>query len=687
MPVGGAFGISDDHHDRLVMSPRDACRGLALSARAGLAPGRLTLAAKATPAAKARHGIMNTHTAVRPLKAAGEAALTMGALGVVFGDIGTSPLYTLNETLAYLPPVVRADGILGGLSLMFWALTFAVCFKYVGFITRADNRGEGGIFALLALGHTDAEARSRRMGGFTLLILFGAALLYGDGVITPAISVLGAAEGLTTLHKNFAPFVPTITAAILALLFTVQHRGSRALGAAFGPVMAAWFSVIAAFGLWHLVQAPGVLRALNPLLGCRLLAEHPAHATALLGSVTLAITGTEALYADMGHFGRRAITRAWYWAAFPGLALSYFGQGAYALAHPDDRMNPFFAQAPDGPLRWLLIGLSTAAAIIASQALISGTYSLTRQAIQLGYFPRLQVRHTNPEQAGQIYLPLVNVTLAVLSIGVVLSFGSVARLATAYGIAVTGTMVITTLAFYRVARVRWQWSRARALPLCVVFLLFDAAFFISNLHKFPDGGWLPFAMGAVLLAVMHTWKTGRAEVHRRVYRDGVTESELVTLARSRHLTRVEGGAVFMMGSPVGAPVALLHHVKSNRSLQKTVVLLSLMTDEVPSVPECERLKITELGEGLWRVVGHYGYMESPDATAVLLVARDRGVPLNPSAATFYFNREMIISGGESRLWGWQKNLYGFLTRNARPAKDYFNIPPSQIIEIGLPVQL
>jgi KUP system potassium uptake protein len=630
---------------------------------------------------------MSAENTARPLKVAGQAALTIGALGVVFGDIGTSPLYTLNETLGYLPPMVRAEGILGSLSLMFWALSFAVCFKYIGFITRADNAGEGGIFALLALGHRDTALPSRKVGVFTLLILFGAALLYGDGVITPAISVLGAMEGLITLHAGFEPFVPTLAAVILAVLFMIQNRGTHAIGRAFGPVMVVWFIVIAVFGLWHLVQTPDALRALNPWRGVRLLLEHPAHATAILGSVTLAITGTEALYADMGHFGRRAITRAWYGAAFPGLVLSYFGQGAYALGHPDERLNPFFAQAPDGPLRWLLIALSTAAAIIASQALISGTYSLTRQAIQLGYFPRLQVRHTNPHQVGQIYLPLVNATLAVLSIGVVFAFGSVARLTTAYGIAVTGTMVITTLAFYRVARVRWQWSRAKALPLCIVFLVFDGAFFISNLHKFPDGGWLPFLMGAVLLAVMHTWKTGRSEVHQRVYRNSVTDPELIRIARSSHLTRVEGGAVFMMGSPRGAPAALLHHVKSNRSLQKTVVLLSLVTDEIPSVAESDRMEIVELGEGLWRVIGHYGYMESPDATALLLAARDRGIPINPAAATFYFNRELIMSGGDSVLWGWQRTLYGFLSRNARPAKDYFNIPPSQIIEIGLPVQL
>ena len=335
----------------------------------------------------------------------------------------------------------------------------------------------------------------------------------------------------------------------------------------------------------------------------------------------------------------------------------------------------------------MLIVLSTAAAIIASQALISGTYSLTRQAIQLGYFPRLRVRHTNPQQVGQIYLPLVNATLGILSIAVVFAFGSVARLTTAYGIAVTGTMVITTLAFYRVARMRWKWSRTTSLGLFALFLVFDLAFFFSNIHKFADGGWLPFLMGAVLFTVMHTWKTGRSEIHRRVYGNSVTEGELVDIAASAHVTRVKGSAVFMMGSPTGAPIALLHHVKSNRSLHQTVVLLSLVTEEIPTVAPEERVDVREIGEGIWRVIGRYGYMESPDATALLNHATARGVPIAPAAAIYFFNREMIIPGGDAKMWKWQKHLYDFLSRNAQPAKDYYRIAPSQIIEIGLPVHL
>lgn len=628
-----------------------------------------------------------SHSSPTPLRVGAQAALSIGALGVVFGDIGTSPLYSLSTCLSSLPPVERHEGILGALSLILWALTFEVGFKYLGFITRADNRGEGGIFALLALSHPDGASRARTGGLFTLLILFGAALLYGDGVITPAISVLGAAEGLKDFNPHFGPFVPAIACVILAGLFWAQHKGTKTIGKVFGPVMVIWFIVIGALGAWHMMQNTAVFEAVNPMHGLRLLANYPGHATLLLGAVVLAITGAEALYADMGHFGRTAISRAWYFAAFPGLALCYFGQGAYALSHPDYTGNPFFALAAEGAPRLMLIALSMAAAIVASQALISGTFSITRQAIQLGYFPRLQVKYTNPDLAGQIYLPLVNWTLAILAIAVVLGFGSVARLTTAYGVAVTGTMVVTTLAFYRVARQRWKWPLWKAVPLCAAFLLFDSAFFISNLHKFVEGGWLPLAIALVVLAVMHTWKSGRGEIFRKVYGNNVTETELTSIARSKHVTRVSGSAVFMVGSPTGTPIALLHHVKSNRCLHQTVVLLSIMTEEYPVVPESEQLALTEIGEGIWRAVGRYGYMQSPDVGVLMSQIRDRGVPINPQATTYFFNREMIITGGNAKMWEWQKHLYSFLSRNARPAKDYYQITPSQIIEIGLPLQL
>jgi len=617
-------------------------------------------------------------------------ALTIGALGVVFGDIGTSPLYTVKECIAHLPAVEWSDGVLGVLSLILWSLVLVVCVKYLFLVTRADNHGEGGIFALLALIHSKRDGTSdrQRIGPAVVMILIGAALLYGDGIITPAISVLGAAEGFTAISPRFTPaIVAWMACGILAVLFWAQHKGTKRIGGIFGPVMLLWFVCLAAVGAWHITEAPQVLRAINPLYGLRLLVLHPAEAAELLGAIVLAITGAEALYADMGHFGRRYISLAWYGAAFGGLLLNYFGQGAYLLAHPLSHENPFFALAPAGLPRALLTALSIAAAIIASQALISGAFSLTRQAIQLGYFPRLKINYTNAEHSGQIYVPLVNTLLAIGSILTVAGFGSTDRLASAYGIAVTGTMGITTIAFYLVARRLWHWAWWWAAPLCGFFLLVDLAFFLANARKLGEGGWFPLAIGAAVLAVMHTWKEGRNEIFTRVYGNNVTETELTAIARSKHVTRVGGAAVFMVGSPKGTPIALLHHVKANRCLHQTVVLLTILTEEIPTVPASEQLTLTEVGEGIWRAVGRYGYMQSPNVTTLMDEIKARGLAINPQSATYFFNREMIITGGRARMWEWEKHLYAFLSRNARPAKDYYQITPSQIIEIGLPLQL
>ena len=635
---------------------------------------------------------MSTHSAPSSLSPQAKAALSLGALGVVFGDIGTSPLYTMRECIAHLPAGEHESGVLGILSLIFWSLVLVVCVKYLWYVMSADNQGEGGIFALLALinaGRETTGATPARRGSrvAVIMILVGAALLYGDGIITPAISVLGAAEGFNAISPAFAPYVTWMACAILAALFWFQRTGTKRIGGIFGPVMLVWFATLAVLGSVWIMREPGVLRALNPAWGLALLTHRPAEVAALLGAIVLAITGAEALYADMGHFGRRYIAFAWYGVAFPGLVLNYFGQGAFILAHPQSADNPFFMLAPPGLPRALLTGLSIAAAVIASQALISGAYSLTRQAIQLGYFPRLKITYTNAEHSGQIYVPFVNTLLAVGSIVTVVMFRSSDRLAAAYGIAVTGTMAITTVAFYLVLRRRWQWPRWRAAPICGAFLLIDLAFFGANAGKILDGGWFPLAIGAVLLAVMHTWKTGRDEIFRRVYGNNVTETELTSIARSKHVTRVRGSAVFMVGSPKGTPIALLHHVKANRCLHQHVVLLSIVTEDVPTVPDPSRLILSEIGEGVWRAVGHYGYMESPDVAALMARLQSLGVPVNPQATTYFFNREMIITGGSARMWEWQKALYAFLSRNARPAKDYYQITPSQIIEIGLPLQL
>ncbi len=613
-------------------------------------------------------------------------ALGLGALGVVFGDIGTSPLYTIRECLHALPAAEHATAVLGVLSLVFWSLILVVSIKYATIVLRADNRGEGGIFALLALGRLDRGTRIGLNAG-TLVVLAGAAMLCGEAVITPAITVLSAVEGIKEVWSGVEFMVVPLACLILAGLFAFQHRGTKFIGWVFGPVMLVWFVVLGGLGLWRVVETPVVLRALNPWLGLHLIGSHPGEAAVLLGSVVLAFTGVEALYADMGHFGRRAILTAWYAVVLPGLVLNYFGQGAYFLSGSGSAANPFLSLAPEGPLRYGLLALSVLAAIIASQALISGAYSLVRQAIQLGYFPRLAVRHTNPDQRGQIYLPLVNVALALGSIATVFGFKSSSALAAAYGIAVTGTMIVTTLALFVVMERAWKWPRWRAAALCLAFLTLDVAFFASNLHKFYDGGWLPVFIAAGVLAVMTTWKIGKSEIFRRVYGNEVTEDELCRIASSRHVARVRGTGVFMAGNPTGTPLVLLHHVKANKVLHETVVLLSILTEEVPYIADAERLEVRAIGEGIWRALARYGYMESPDVTALIEQLRERGVPLKPSEATYYFNREMIITGGDTRMWEWQKHFYGFLSRNARQARDYYQLPPMQIIEVGLPIQL
>jgi KUP system potassium uptake protein len=611
----------------------------------------------------------------------------MGALGVVFGDIGTSPIYTMKECMKSVSMAAHHEAVLGVLSLMVWALMFEVSFKYIMFVMRADNRGEGGIFALLALSHPRMTNPNKRVGWSTMVILLGAALLFGDGVITPAISVLGAAEGLESFSPGLHKYVVPISVLILALLFAFQRKGTHVLGRVFGPIMMLWFGVLASLGIYNIFQAPEVFQAVNPLLGLKLLYNYPTQAMTLLGCIVLTITGAEALYADMGHFSRRYIARVWAFVVCPGLILNYFGQGAYVLTHPGTQENPFFEIAPEGTLRLALVALSILAAIIASQALISGTFSLTRQAIQLGYFPRLRILHTNAEQAGQIYVPLVNAALGLACIWVVLEFRSSSNLAAAYGIAVTGTMAITTYAFYRVTRLHWHWAAWKSWTLCSLFMVVEVALLSANLHKILDGGWVPIMMAMGVMVIMHTWKTGRNEISEKVYSGAITELELSSIAKSKNITRVQGSAVFMVATPKGTPLALLHHLKANKCLQQTVVLLTIMTEEVPAVDDEERLSLDSLGEGVWRAVGRYGYMESPDVARLVERVRNQGVPLQLMSTTFYFNREMIITGGNARMWEWQKKFYAFLSRNAHPVKDYYQIMPTQIIEIGLPVQL
>jgi len=614
------------------------------------------------------------------------AGLALGALGVVFGDIGTSPLYTIRECLAALPPVEHKQAVLGVLSLVFWSLILVVSVKYTLFVLRADNRGEGGIFALLSLSRLDRTSGSA-IGLGVGVVLVGAAMLTGEAVITPAITVLSATEGFKLVWPGFDRYVVPLAIMILAALFMFQSRGSKFIGGIFGPVMLIWFTVLGGLGLWHVIKAPTVLQALDPIIGLELLFSHPEEVSILLGSVVLAVTGVEALYADMGHFGRRSIKFGWYFIVLPGLTLNYFGQGAYVISQTGRVENPFLALAPEGPARLALLALSIIAAIIASQALISGAFSLVRQAIQLGYFPRLKIKYTNPDRSGQIYIPFVNLLLALGSIATVYGFKSSSALAAAYGIAVTATMIVTTLVLFIVMRRAWGWSTWRATLVCAIFLYIDFTFFRANLHKFADGGWLPVFIALGMLAIMTTWKLGKTEIYRRIYANEITEGELCDIASSDRVKRVRGTGVFMAGNPKGTPLVLLHHVKANKVLHETVILLSILTEEVPTVPESERLSISEIGFGVWRVVARYGYMESPDVTAVMEKVRDAGVPTRLTEATYYFNREMIITGGEARMWEWQKRFYALLSRNATTVRDYYRLPPMQIIEVGLPIQL
>jgi KUP system potassium uptake protein len=612
--------------------------------------------------------------------------LALGALGVVFGDIGTSPLYTIRECLHHLPPGEHAEAVLGVLSLVFWALVLVVSLKYTLFVLRADNRGEGGIFALLALSKLERTTPGA-LGIGTVIVLIGAAMLCGEAIITPAITVLSASEGFKVVWPEIDRYVVPIACVILAGLFAFQHRGTAFIGRIFGPVMLVWFLVLGGLGAWHIVKTPVVLQALNPLHGIELLLTHPGQVALILGSVVLAITGVEALYADMGHFGRRAIKVAWYAVVLPGLTLNYFGQGANVIAKQGLVENSFLELAPDGPLRLALLALSIVAAVIASQALISGAYSLIRQAIQLGYFPRLTVLHTSSQHIGQIYLPLVNIALAIGSILTVAEFRSSSNLAAAYGIAVTATMIVTTLTLFVVMQRTWKWPLWQAALLCGLFLLIDVTFFVSNLHKFWDGGWLPIVIAIGVLSIMTTWKIGKTEIFRRIYANEITDMELSDIACSEHITRVRGSGVFMAGNPKGTPLVLLHHLKANKVLQETIVLLSVVTEELPTVPDSDRLTVTEIGHGVWRAIGRYGYMESPDVSRLMVQVKEAGVPIKLNEASYYFNREMILTGGNTRMFEWQKHFYAFLSRNARQARDYYRLPPMQIIEVGMPIQL
>jgi len=621
-----------------------------------------------------------------PAAGAPSAFAALAALGVVYGDIGTSPLYAIRECFHGEYGVhPTAGGVLGVLSLMFWTLMIVVSFKYLTLILRADNRGEGGVIALTALvDRANLSPRGRRV--LLVLGLFAAALLYGDGMITPAISVLSAVEGLRNITPQLEPFVLPTTAAILIGLFLLQRKGTAGIGALFGPVMTVWFAVLALLGLRSLVAAPGVLAAINPWHGFAFLAHNRLAGFLVLGAVFLVVTGAEALYADLGHFGRRPIRRAWFFAVLPALLCNYFGQGALLLEHPEAAAHPFYALAPQWSIVPLVV-LATVATIIASQAVISGAFSLTRQAVQMGYLPRLRIVHTSAESAGQIYIPQINYLLMFATIVLVFLFRSSSRLAAAYGVAVTSTMLVSTILFYVVARTRWRWSRLAAGLPTALFLVVDLAFFSANVSKILHGAWFPLVIGAVVFLLMTTWRRGRRVLFKKYMEARPSLEEFLADLESQSVPRVPGKVIFMTSSASVVPPALLHNLKHNRVLHQQVGCLVIESAEEPHVPRGDKVAVEDLGDGFYRIVARFGFMEEPNVPYVLALANEQGLGFELAEVTFFLGRERLLSARKPLLPRWRRWLFSLMSRNAVGATSFFNIPPGQVIELGTQVEL
>jgi KUP system potassium uptake protein len=610
------------------------------------------------------------------------AKLAVAALGVVFGDIGTSPLYSMRVCVqnAHLP--INEASVFGCLSLIFWSLTLIVAVKYVFYVLRADNKGEGGILSLAAL--ATSVTRGSRLRPFIVACgVFGAALLYGDGAITPAISVLSAVEGLEVAAPNLAHFVIPITLVILVGLFWVQKRGTATIGAVFGPIMLVWFATLAVLGVYRLSANLSVLAAVSPTYALRFMVSQGRESITVLGAVFLVVTGGEALYADLGHFGRRPIQLGWFAVAFPALLLNYFGQGALLLSDPAAVENPFFRMAPNWAL-YPLVALSTAATVIASQALITGVFSLTQQATMLGFLPRIEVRHTSAHERGQIYVPTMNWLLMLATVSLVLSFKSSDALASAYGIAVTLTMVITTILAGLYARRGWNWRFERVVLLSAILIIPESVFLVSNLAKFLDGGFVPIAIGVGLFVVMTTWRRGREILFRRFQEDLLPLTDFFDLLRVEIPARVPGTAVFMTASGDGTPPALLRNFMHNRVLHQRIVLLTVKTTESARVAEEDRFSVEHLDQGFSRVIGRYGFMEQPDAPTLLERA---GLVSSVEHTTFFLGRENLISSEHPGMARWRIRVFATLTRNAQPANKFFNIPSDRVMEIGAQIEL
>ncbi|HET9777617.1 MAG TPA: potassium transporter Kup [Gemmatimonadaceae bacterium] len=614
--------------------------------------------------------------------------MTLLALGVVYGDIGTSPLYALRECFKPEYKLAATEiNVYGVLSLILWSLIAVVSIKYIVFVMRADNRGEGGILALVALVlqrlHRDSDRHTKII--ITGIGLIGAALLYGDGVITPAISVLSATEGLGVIQPFLGKFAIPLTVVIIFALFFFQKKGTAKVGRIFGPITLLWFISIALLGAGEIGKEPRILWAVNPWYALTFFSSHGTHSFVVLGAVVLAVTGAEALYADMGHFGKRSIRIAWFGCVLPALILNYFGQGALILHNPASAANPFYLLAPRA-LLYPLIALATLAAIIASQAMISGAFSLTQQCVQLGYSPRVTIVHTSKSEAGQIYIPEVNNSLMIFCLLVVLGFRSSTALGAAYGIAVTGTFLMTTCLMYVVARTWWNWNRLRTIALVGPFLIIDGAFFGANVLKIKDGGWVPLAIAAGIFILMTTWNRGR-DIVQQLMRSGMLPMDMLLAdLKSRKTVRVPGVAVFMTREPEGAPVVLLHHLKHNKVLHEKVVLLSVLSEEVPEIPNDHRITVESLGQGFFRIRARYGFMESTKVPKILDEARSAGLDAKPLETTYYLGREQLIPTGTSPLSTWRKKLFVFMSRNSRSATAFYGIPPNRVVELGAQIE-
>lgn len=611
--------------------------------------------------------------------------LTIGALGIVFGDIGTSPLYSVRHCFSH-GLALNPDNILGVMSLIFWALVFVISIKYLMFVLNADNNGEGGVMALVALAFPKLEPPSR--AGMLLLImgLFGTALLFGDGMITPAISVLSAVEGLTVAAPAFEPIVIPITIAILILIFLPQKFGTSKVGRAFGPIILSWFSVLAILGIYNLIKDPSILKSMNPYYAVNFFLENGWKGFTILGTVFLVVTGGEALYADMGHFGKAPIRMGWFSVVFPALMLNYFGQGALLLHDPAAVDNPFYRLAPEGML-YPTILIATLATIIASQALISGTFSLTHQAAQLGYFPRVHVIHTNEEEKGQIYVPTINWFLLVSTIFLVLFFEKSDNLAGAYGIAITMTMVITTILVGLVARRKWGWSVLSSSLFTAFFLFIDVCFFIANIHKIPHGGWFPLIVASVILLLMMTWKSGRKILYGKLKARVLPLEGFVRDLNFEEVQRVDGTAIFMTSISEGIPPSLTHNIKHNKILHKTTILMNVMVLDVPHVPWIDRFTVKDYGSGIFTLHVKYGFMDSPNIPTVLMRCQDSHFKFNLSKITYFLGRETLVVSKRPSMPKWQTMIFETLSRNSQRATDFFRLPTDQVFEIGTQVEL